>query len=267
MGVGTFIGSLNTAEPWVLEGAPRVDAEQLDVLRFARERLGFLPDELQARVLTSTARRGVLNCCRQWGKSTVAAVKALYEAYSVPESLIIVASPTERQSGEFVHKASGLARRLGGRVRGDGKNSISLALENGSRIVGLPGTDDTTRGFSAVRMLVVDEAARVPDSVYRSLTPMLAVSGGAVWLLSTPYGATGFFHEAWVGVGDSWERFEARAPECSRISAEFLEEERRQMGASIFGQEYLCEFVSSGRQRFSRELVRGALWDGAALGL
>ena len=62
--------------------------------------------------------------------------------------------------------------------RGDGDNAISLLLPNGSRIVGLPGTEATVRGFSAVSLMLIDEAARVADEMYKALRPMLAVSGG-----------------------------------------------------------------------------------------
>ena len=47
---------------------------------FAREKLGFEPDEKQRMVLDSTAKTGILNCSRQWGKSTVMAVKAVHRA-------------------------------------------------------------------------------------------------------------------------------------------------------------------------------------------
>src|SRR5690242_42467 len=50
-----------------------------DALTFAREALGFEPDPLQAELLGRTRiRRLLLNCTRQWGKSTVTAVLALY---------------------------------------------------------------------------------------------------------------------------------------------------------------------------------------------
>ena len=74
------------------------------------------------------------------------------------------------------------------RPRGDGDNAISLLLPNRSRIVGLPGTEATVRGFSAVSMLLIDEASRVPDEMYNALRPMLAVGNGDFWLMSTPCG-------------------------------------------------------------------------------
>ena len=97
-------------------------------------------------------------------------------------------SPSARQSGEFLRKAEGFVRRLGIRPKGDGDNEMSLVFPNGSRIVGLPGNEATVRGFSAVSLLLVDEAARVSDELYLAMRPMLAVSDGDVWLMSTPFG-------------------------------------------------------------------------------
>ncbi len=183
--------------------------EVLDAVEFARTRLGFEPDERQMEVLRSEAKRGILNCTRQWGKSTVAAAKAVHRAYTRAESLVLVASPAERQSGELMRKAAEMVRKLGIRPRGDGDNEISLLFPNGSRIVGLPGTEATVRGFSAVSLLLIDEAARVEDAMYKALRPMLAVGDGDLWLMSTPCGKRGFFYEAWEHGGrgvDAGER-------------------------------------------------------------
>jgi hypothetical protein len=219
--------------------------------------LGFAADAQQAAVLNSKAKRGILNCSRQWGKSTVLAVKAVHRAWTVAGVTILVASPSERQSGEFLRKAAEFLGRLGVKRRGDGDNSSSLALPNGSRIVGLPGTEGTVRGFSAVSLLLIDEAARVPDAVYKSLRPMLAVGNGDLWMMSTPWGKRGFFYETWA-YGDGWERHTAPATACARIPAEFLEEERRELGSRWFAQEYLCEFVDDGAGWFGRDLVEEA---------
>ena len=75
--------------------------------------------------------------------------------------------------------------------RGDGDNETSLLLPNGSRIVGLPGMEATVRGFSAVSLMLIDEASRVDDAMYKALRPMLAVGQGDLWLMSTPCGKRG----------------------------------------------------------------------------
>jgi len=224
-----------------------------------RRKLGFDPDPKQALVLTSASKRGMLNCARQWGKSTITAAKAVYEAVQTKERLILAVSPSGRQSGEFVRKAAGFARRLGMRAKGDGTNEMSLQFPNRSRIIGLPGSEETIRGFSAVSLLLVDEASRVPDDLYMAVRPMLAVSEGALWLMSTPCGKRGFFWETWERGGPEWERIRAPANECGRIKREFLEEERETMGERRFQQEYMCEFVETESGMFERDLVERAI--------
>jgi hypothetical protein len=201
-----------------------------DAVEFARRRLGFTPDDEQAAVLRSQAKRGILNCARQWGKSMMSATKALHRVFTRARSLVLMASPTERQSAEFLGKVKDLLPPLNIAPRGDGHHRISLLLPNGSRIVGLPGTEATVRGFSAVSMLLIDEAARVEDRLFHALRPMLAIGDGDIWLLSTPCGRRGFFYETWEFGGNDWARFSVRGPDCKRISRRFLEEMREAMG-------------------------------------
>jgi hypothetical protein len=211
------------------------------------------------QVLRSNANRGILNCTRQWGKSTIVAAKAVHRAYTEPGSLVLVATPSERQSAEFLRKASGMVARLRVKVQGDGDNDISLLFPNGSRIVGLPGKEETVRGFSAVALMLIDEAAYVEDSMYKTLRPMLAVGRGDLWLMSTPNGKRGFFYASWAHGGKDWERFSAQATECARIPKKFLEEERAVLGGRMFQQEYMGEFVDNNLTIFGRDLVDGAV--------
>ena len=101
---------------------------------FVRERLKFEPDEKQSLFLRERVRRGLLNCSRQWGKSTVTAAKAVHQAYFYSGSLTLMVAPSARQSGEFLRKAAELLGRVGIRVRGDGFNESSILLPNGSRL-------------------------------------------------------------------------------------------------------------------------------------
>jgi hypothetical protein len=138
---------------------------------------------------------------------------------------------------------------------------MSLLLANGSRLVGLPGQEGTTRGFSNPALLLIDEASRVSDSLFDSLTPMLATGNGDLWLMSTPAGKRGFFWETWERGGDRWTRIAVPATECPRISKAFLEEERARKGDRTFRQEYLCEFVQSSDSLFREEDVAGCISD------
>ena len=229
-----------------------------DAVTFARTLLGFEPDAKQREVLESTAKRGILNCSRQWGKSTVTAAKAIHRAHTRPGCLVLVASPGLRQSKEFLRKAGALVRRMKMRVRRDGDNAISLLFPNGSRIVGLPGTEATVRGFSAVSLILIDEASRVSDEMYTALRPMLAVGDGDLWLMSTPNGQRGFFYETWSGGSEEWMRMSVKATECERITARFLEGERAAMTSPDFEQEYMCCFTGDGTEYFDRQLIEAA---------
>lgn len=210
-------------------------------------------------MLATGRKRVLLNCTRQWGKSTITAAKSVYQAAHEAGSLTLVVSPSARQSGEFLRKAAEFARRLGIKAKGDGDNEISLEFPNRARIVGLPGNEATVRGFSAVSLLLVDEAARVSDDLYLAIRPMLAVSSGALWLMSTPFGKRGFFYEAWERGSPEWERIRVRAEDCPRIGRDFLEEERTTMGERWFRQEYGCEFVDAVSAVFERDVVEQAM--------
>jgi hypothetical protein len=234
-------------------------AEAADAVLFSRKRLGFTPDPMQERVLSRSVHRGILNCTRQWGKSTVTSVKALHRALVEPKCLVLVASPSRRQSTEFLTKTRHFARTLGLKVRGDGANEVSLLLPNGSRLIGLPGKESTVRGFSNPALLLIDEASRVPDSLFEALTPMLATGNGDLWLMSTPAGARGFFWETWEGGGSQWARIAVPATECPRISKEFLEEERQRKGDRVFQQEDLCQFVQAEDTFFNDEDVQACV--------
>jgi hypothetical protein len=112
------------------------------------------------------------------------------------------------------------------------ESALRAQFSNGSRIVSLPGSEKTTRGYSKASLIICDEAARVEDALMGALRPMLATSkdGGKFVMLSTPAGTRGAFYEYWSAGGDDWHRVEVPASLCPRISQEFLAEELRQMG-------------------------------------
>jgi hypothetical protein len=229
----------------------------LDRATFARE-LGLEPDPWQEKLLRSTADRVLLNCCRQSGKSTMTGLIALHCALYRPGSLILCLAPALRQSQELFQKVLTFYRDLGRPVAPQAEGKLSLELENGSRIVTLPGTEKTIRGFSGAALLIVDEAARVDDELYFAVRPMLAVSGGALMMLTTPHGKRGVFYDEWIG-GAGWERYEVPAEECPRITPEFLEEERAALPSWVYRQEYECSFEETEDQVFTTEMVQRAL--------
>ena len=228
-------------------------ARALDPVRLA-EQAGITPDDWQADVLRSAAARVLLLCSRQAGKSTITSILAVHVAVYEPGSLVLLLSPTLRQSGELFKKAAAVYGAIGRPVPPESASRLQLELENGSRIVSLPGKEGTIRGYSGVRLLAIDEAAWVPDDLYLAVRPMLAVSGGRLVTLSTPHGTRGWFYNAWRS-DEPWERYEVPATSCPRIAPEFLEEERRTMGDWWFSAEYMCQFLDAQTQPFGREDV------------
>jgi len=242
-----------------VEAALRMNlAQALDPVVFARRVAGFEPDPWQLEVLRSNHSRICLNCCRQSGKSTIAAVMALHTALYKEPALVLLLSPSLRQSSELFRKVLGLYRTISTEAPSQAESALRLEFPSGSRIISLPGKEATVRGYSGVDLLVVDEAARTGDELYRSVRPMLAVSEGRLALLSTPFGKRGFFYETWVDGNPEWLRIRVKAEECPRISKEFLEEERQTLGPWWFSQEYCCTFEEAETSPFGAEFVRAA---------
>jgi hypothetical protein len=206
------------------------------------ELCGLTPDPWQRDLLRSKDPRVLLNCCRQAGKSTAVAALALHTALFTGKSLVLLLSATQRQSGELFRKVLEFYDALDQPIPALTRSTLSLELTNGSRVVSLPGNEGNIRSYSGVRLLVIDEAARVEEELYKAVRPMLAVSGGRLICLSTPFGKRGFFYHAWHDHETPWRRFLIKAQEVPRISPQHLEEECRNMGPTWFNQEYGCSF-------------------------
>lgn len=256
-------------------------------------RCGMNADAWQQTVLSSTAARLMLLCSRQVGKTTTTAALALRTALLEAPATILVVCPAERQSAEFVLKVKQFyaalrqPERHGDRVltvhekmlaeagaddffvklpRPVRESALQLHLANGSRIIGLPSNEGGIRGFSSINLLVIDEAARLADAVYKSMRPVLAVSKGRVVALSTPYGKQGWYYEAWkrtlerAGRGDDvkWQVVSITADQCPRLTPEFLADELEDLGEPWFRQEYYCEFRETVESVFPAEAVERA---------
>ena len=177
----------------------------MDPLAFARHSLHFVPDPWQEKVLSWTGKRLAMNCCRQSGKSTLSAIMALHRALFYPRSLILLVSPTLRQSGELFRKVGDFLSLLPVRPQLLEDNKLSLQLANGSRVVSLPSQESNIRGYSSVSLVVEDEAARTSDDLHMAVRPMLSVSNGAHIVMSTPFGRRGHFFDIWES-GEGWEK-------------------------------------------------------------
>lgn len=246
--------------------ASRTIASQLamavDPVRMAR-RAGIVPDPWQAGLLRDRASKEILLLCsRQAGKSTASALLAVDESLHHAPALVLILAPALRQSQELFRKIKAILTDLGDAACPvERETELTLEFGNGSRVVCLPGKEATVRGFSRVSLLIVDEASRVRDDLYGAMRPTLAVSGGRVLLLSTPWGRRGFFFEEYENGGPRWKRIVIRATDCPRIPPSFIETERESRGDWWVRQEYFCEFVETEDQVFGYQDVMDALDD------
>jgi len=239
---------------------PSVDDDlvyALDPVLWASEALDYHLDTWAQTVMKSPARYVIENVSRQAGKSTCSAAMAIHRAVFFPGSLVLVVSPTLRQSGELQRKAMKFYELVDPHHKGLAEDTkLSIQLTNGSRIIALPGQEDNLRGYSAPALIIEDEASRVSDDLYTAIRPMLATNSGRLILLSTPNGKLGHFYKIWTYGGAEWLKIKVTANEIPRISKEFLENERLNMTESQYLQEYFGEFQETEGAVFSSELFK-----------
>ena len=241
-------------------------AHALDPVSFAIDCGLTTPDAWQATFLRDPPRRGLTLACRQSGKTESCVLLACHVAHTEPNETIVVISPAQRISSEFIRRAKQRYLQLpGATLAADAVQKIEFP--NGSRIIGLPGDADTVRGIARVRMVLVDEAARCSDDIYTAVRPMLAVHPrGQLIGLTTGAAKQGWFYEGWVGDA-GFEKLQVTTDMCPRLTPEFLESERRALGETAYRCEYGLEFLDNLEAAFDTELINGifnphlrALW-------
>jgi hypothetical protein len=285
------MGSLSKVEdyPGLAEKMSSQIASMLDPGHYAQE-LGLQCYPWQRAILRSNHKRRILNKARQAGGSTIASTLPCWTARFLPGSLTVVAAAVEKQAVEDMEKIKSLSAGDPELVVKRASDEL-LEFENGSRILVVPATEKSARGYSAPAMILLDEASRIPDPVYASgIMPMLTHNPRcSVVALSTPNGREGFFARAWKS--ERWERFEVRAPWevveesweliPARSEREYREEREkrgimawysprhedageqvfnlREMGARMYKQEYLVEFVDAEGQIFAYDDIDALL--------
>jgi hypothetical protein len=203
---------------------------------------GLVPDAWQRELLFSSARDVLLCCSRGAGKSRVTSAMALHTALVKPRSLVLLVSRSLRQATELFRYVKEGYRALKRPIQALKDNQCQLEFKNRSRIIALPGREETIRSFQGVELLILDEAARIPDDLYSSLSPMTGVSGGRTVCLSTPFGQRGFFWREWHNDQVDWTRIRIPWQLCPRLTPAFIAGERRKFGNAWIRQEYECSF-------------------------
>jgi hypothetical protein len=234
-------------------------AYQIDPVLWVRDRLGIEPLAWQAEFLRAPLGASIaVLTARQAGKTTAAAWAIAHHMLFTPGGLSVIANPSQRQSGEVVRRVREIQRRVGAELKSD--HVYGLELKSGSRVLALPGSDDSIRGLTVDGWIVADEASRLSKDMIAALRPMRARQPKArLAMLATAWSRTDPFWTAWDSDNASWIRLKATADiDATPFAEGFLEEERRELGEDDFKREYLGIPAGSNASPFTWELYERA---------
>lgn len=231
-------------------------AYRLDPVLWVREILNTTPASWQETFLRAPLGASILALtARQCGKTTAAAWAMAHAAVFMPGSLSVVACPAQRQSAEGVRRVREVLLKCGAKLTSD--NVYGLELENSSRVVGFPGSDDLIRGLTVDAWIVADEAARLTTDLISALRPMRARKPDTRFaMLSTAWSLADPFWTAWSSEDTSWIRLRATADVNPIYTKEFLEQERLALGDAAFKREYFGIPTGAGTSPFTWELFQ-----------
>jgi len=219
---------------------------------------GFDPLDWQVPYL-GEERNSIVLKGRQVGCSTCGAAKCIRACRMFDRFLSLIISPSLKQSEEVLLRAKSGLERIGERLVAD--SASQLELENGSRIVSLPGSAKSARGWSA-NILIIDEAAFIDLETYLAVRATVAATGGQTITQSTPAAPFGHFYDAWQSGVDYHEsliegttipdptvklvRYHVSSEEVETIDKAFLASERARLNEDEYAQEYLGKFKAPG---------------------
>jgi hypothetical protein len=234
-------------------------AYRLDPVTWVNNVLHVTPAQWQETFLRAPRGASILVLsARQVGKTTTAAWTIANSMIYTPGSLSVIACPAQRQSAEAVRRVRESLIAAGAELKSD--NVYALELKNGSRVLALPGTDDSIRGLTVDGWIIVDEAARLPDNdLISALRPMRARRPQARFaMLSTAWSRTDPFWTAWAGDDPTWIRIQATADVVPIFTPEFLRDEGKALGVDAFKREYLGIPAGAHTSPFTWDLYEAA---------
>lgn len=209
--------------------------------------IGGEPDPFQRRILENDPQHLLVLASRQAGKSAAAQVRAVYECAFVPDSLTILLSAGLRQSVELMRGCAKGIQALGTGSAIVLESALRIEVRGGGRIISLPASESTVRGWSKCSLLILDEAAKIEKAVIEAAFPSTAACPDArIWVLSTPGPKVGigeWFYRRWLSTDEGWCRETVKWNECPRLKAEWVKSQSRIIGAAAARAEFDAEFV------------------------
>ncbi len=192
---------------------------------------------------------------RQCGKTTITSILAAQTALQNPNQFIMIGSGVIDQAEHLFGKVKDyIFAKYKDKVVGRATIGF-MELKNGSKIFCVPvgDTGDSMRGYTAT-MVIIDEAALVPDRAWDAIEPVISVTRGRVVLLSTPKFKKGFFYKASLDKETYYVK-KISARDCPRHTKDFLDRKQAEKSAVVFAQEYLGEFADDYNRKFTKEWI------------
>lgn len=216
-------------------------------------------DEWQKKALMVQGNLSI-RAGRQVGKSTVISRKAVNFALENPNVKVLIIAAAQREASFLFEKVRCELESINFNCFAEKPTMTKIVLKNGSEIHSLPTgrTGFLIRG-QTIDLLIADEAAYIAELVWLSVIPMIAVSKttrsfGWIWLLSTPFGNTGYFRESFMN--PEFTNFHINAEDCVRIPKQMLEIEKRRLSRNEYLQEWCGEFIDSIDKFFPTKLIK-----------
>jgi hypothetical protein len=204
---------------------------------------------------------------RRSGKTLAAQVKALYVAATNRDARVLVVSPAIENSRNFLRDLTDLI--AGSKLSGSlvDEQTQLVTLSNGSEIRCVAATEGQVRGRGRnLRLVIVDEAAFVPSSIWRALFYTLfdeRGSGSQAYLLCSPWGKN-FFRDAFergMAGDEDYAAFQWSMRENPTISAAFIERERERIAPSEAAAEIDGHWLDAQGNLFAPSLLESVTAD------
>ena len=191
---------------------------------------------------------------RQSGKTAGVSVVIGDEATEIPNSYIMIGAYVIEQAEHVFWKVKDyMFAKYADQIVGRPTLHF-MELKNGSKII-CKAVGDTGAGMRGptVTLLVLDEAAFIPDRAWVAIEPVISVSKGRTTLLSTGQCKKGFFYQSTLN--PDIKQFHVSARNCPRHTKEFLDKKEAELSAVAFAQEYLGEFLDDYNRKFTDEWI------------
>jgi len=239
-------------------------------LEKVKQIIKFQPHAKQKEVLYNATRFTTLCWGRRSGKTKLAAYVALKYLLTSNHNIWIVAPTYDlaRRSWDYLMQWVPLLNKEIGQFIKINKSTFTMESYSGSKLE-LKSTDNPASLLGAgLDMLIIDEAARVPEEVWRThLYPTLTDRQGKALFISTPYGKNWFYNLMLKGKDQTdpklveYSYFHMKTVENDTIPnvKETVEKAKIELAMNDFLQEYEAEFIEGAGSVFRG--VRNCLYN------